>query len=84
MQQDIINWSVSYNDSVITAVFVWPIVSTDRNEDLDLNQCIYLGWGYGGQVNSTVPPVILATAVTNIGVFDMQMCLQNCQGIKIS
>ena len=50
--QDITNRVVGVDDGVTTISFTRPIVSDDNDDDLDLDECRYVIWAYGGTVTS--------------------------------
>ena len=56
------------------------LVTTDNNnQDLDLNQCVYLLRAWGGSVSSYNSPASFGFH-SNEGVFSTQLCLQDCVG----
>ena len=63
--------------------FTRALVTTDdNNQDLDLNQCVYLLRAWGGSVSSYNSPAIFGYHGINRGVFSTQLCLQlqDCVG----
>ena len=60
--------------------FTRALVTTDdNNQDLDLNQCVYLLRAWGGSVSSYNSPAVFGFH-PNQGVFSTQLCLQDCVG----
>ena len=56
------------------------LVTTDNNnEDLNLNQCVYLLSAWGGPVFDLNSPVVFGMH-RNSSVFPTQLCLQDCVG----
>ena len=54
-------------------------ISDTVQEDLNLNQCVYLLRAWGGSVSNYTSPAIFN--IHNFqGVFDRQLCLQRCGG----
>ena len=54
-------------------------ISDNVQEDLNLNQCVYVLRAWGGSVSNYTSPAIFS--IHNFrGVFDSQLCLQGCGG----
>ena len=74
--QDIKNVS-AYDDGTTTTIsFIRPR-SSDDSEDIDLDQCVFMIWAFGGSVSSHETPATFAQH-TERGVFATQLCLQEC------
>ena len=53
------------------------VTTDDNNQDLNLNQCVYLLRAWGGSVNSYNSPAVFGMH-NNSDVFETQLCLQDC------
>lgn len=83
-QQDIEDTSTELSNGLLTVNFTRPIVSTDNDQDIDLDACRYLVWTYGGIVDSFVSPnFTIANLPKAFGTFDGQICLQSCEGMEL-
>ena len=81
--QDIMNASTSLSNGLLTVNFTCPIIiiiiwQNATAEDVSLDGCRFIGFAYGGIVESFVSPVNIS-GPTSIGLFDQQICLQTCQ-----
>ena len=86
--QDLENTEINLQDGGITMSFRRALVydnvpvsfiSNNVQEDLNLNQCVYVLRAGGGSVSNYTSPAIFS--VHNFqGVFDRQLCLQGCGG----
>ena len=75
--QDIKNVS-AYDDCTTTTIsFIRPRVSSDDAEDIDLDQCVFMIWAFGGPVTRHESPAVFGFH-TSQGVFATQLCLQEC------
>lgn len=75
-QVDITSTSTVVASGVRTTSFTRPIISTDKVNDTDLNTCHYIGWAYGGVVESYTPDQLPSISQpTILGVFDIPICL---------
>ena len=75
--QDIKNVS-AYDDGTTTTIsFIRPRVSSDDSQDIDLDQCVFMIWAFGGSVSSHETPATFSRH-TERGVFATQLCLQEC------
>ena len=80
-QQDLTQTSTSLSNGILTASFTRPIVSSDKDLDVDLDVCRFIGFAYGGNVTNFTSPFIHGSRPTHIGVFNIQICLpDNCPG----
>ena len=74
--QDIKNVS-AYDDGRTTTIsFIRPR-SSDDSEDIDLDQCVFMIWAFGGFVLNHATPASFSQH-TERGVFATQLCLQEC------
>ena len=83
--QNIKNGS-AYDDGTTTTIsFIRPRVSPDNSEDIDLDQCVFVIWAFGGSVSSHETPASFVVH-TSRGVFASQLCLQECgaSGLVVS
>ena len=79
-QQNLENTEINIQDGITTMSFRRALVTTDdNNQDLDLNQCVYLLSAWGGSVINYNSPAIFGYH-PNRGVFSTQLCLQDCEG----
>lgn len=79
-QQDITDTDAVLSDGFLTVNFTRSIISTDKNQDIDLNVCRFIGWGFGGTA-----PLSLLQLPTVFGIFSGPICLQHCdEGIEIN
>ena len=68
----------AYDDGTTTTIsFIRPRVSSDNSQDIDLDQCVYVIWAFGGSVASHTTPAEFSRH-TDRGVFTAQLCLQEC------
>ena len=68
----------AYDDGTTTTIsFIRPRVSSDNSQDIDLDQCVYMIWAFGGSVASHDSPAVFGFH-TSRGVFATQLCLQEC------
>ena len=75
--QNIKNVSV-YDDGTTTTIsFIRPRVSSDNSQDIDLDQCVFMIWAFGGFVVSHEKPAVFGRH-TERDVFATQLCLQEC------
>ena len=82
IQQDLTYTSTSLSNRVLTASFTRPIVSSDKDQDFDLDVCRSVLWAYDGNVTNFTSPFIEVSDPEKIGFFDDQICLpDNCTGI---
>ena len=70
----------AYDDGTTTTIsFIRPRVSSDDAEDIDLDQCVFVIWAFGGFVVSHETPATFGShSSTERGVFATQLCLQEC------
>ena len=80
-KQNLESISTLLSAGFLTVNFTRPIVSPDNTQDLDLNVCRYVIYIYGGTVNSFTSPNSFGIP-TGFGIFPIQLCLQNCQGMS--
>lgn len=80
IEQNIRNTSINFTDGEMTMIFIRDIISADVNNDTDLSQCVYLLRAWGGNVTNFTSPALFNKHVNN-GVFDQQICLQDCVDI---
>ena len=74
--QDIKNVS-AYDDGTTTTIsFIRPR-SSDNSQDVDLDQCVFMIWAFGGSVTRHQSPAVF-NLHTSRGVFGTQLCLQEC------
>ncbi|XP_003385548.3 PREDICTED: uncharacterized protein LOC100633167 isoform X1 [Amphimedon queenslandica] len=79
-EQNFIYTSTSRYNDMLTISFTRPIDSPDDTQDLDLTQCRYVLWAYGGSV-SMFPSMMSDEAASGLtrhtmrGVFSKQICL---------
>ena len=67
----------AYDDGTTTTIsFIRPR-SSDDSQDIDLDQCVYMIWAFGGSVTSHNTPADFGRH-TDTGVFATQFCLQEC------
>ena len=78
-QQDLTQTSTSLSNGILTASFNRPIVSSDTNQDVDLDVCRFVFFTHDGNVSNFTSP-FTAESLGIIGVFDNLICLpNNCQ-----
>ena len=75
--QNIKNVSAYDNGTTTTISFIRPRVSSDNSQDIDLDQCVFMIWAFGGPVTSHDSPAVFGFH-TSRGVFTTQLCLQEC------
>ena len=74
--QDIKNVTADDDGTTTTISFIRPR-SSDDSEDIDLDQCVFMIWAFGGDVSSHETPATFAQHTAR-GVFATQLCLQEC------
>ena len=74
--QNIQNVSASDDGTTTTISFIRPRW-TDRSQDIDLDQCVFMIWAFGGPVASHESPASFGQHTAQ-GVFATQLCLQEC------
>ena len=68
----------AYDDGTTTTIsFIRSRFSSDNSQDIDLDQCVYMIWAFGGSVASHDSPAVFGFH-TSRGVFATQLCLQEC------
>ena len=80
-EQNLEDTSATLSDGFLTVNFTRPIISPDKNQDLDLNTCQYVVYVFNGAVLGSFESPTGFNIPTGFGLFLMQLCLQNCQGI---
>ena len=76
-QQNLENTEINIQDGITTMSFRRALVTTDNNnQDVDLNQCVYLLSAWDGSVIYTNPAMF--GMHSNRDVFSTQLCLQDC------
>ena len=70
----------AYDDGTTTTIsFIRPRVSSDDSQDIDLDQCVFMIWAFGGSVSSHETQATFGQhSNTERGVFQTQLCLQEC------
>ena len=64
----------AYDDGTTTTIsFIRPLYSDD-SQDIDLDQCVFMIWAFGGTVSSHETPATFGFH-TSQGVFATQLCL---------
>uniref|UniRef100_A0A1X7VNC9 DOMON domain-containing protein n=1 Tax=Amphimedon queenslandica TaxID=400682 RepID=A0A1X7VNC9_AMPQE len=77
-EQNLQNTSASLSDDFLTVNFTRPIISPDKNQDLDLNTCKYVIYLFNGTgAVSSIPSL----DSLGFGMFPMQLCLQYCEDV---
>ena len=73
------NVSAYDNGTTTTISFIRPRVSSDNSQDIDLDQCVFIIWAFGGSVTSHATPATFGQySNSERGVFATQLCLQEC------
>ena len=67
----------AYDDGATTTISFIRLRSSDNSQDIDLDQCVFLIWAFGGPVTSHESPAVFGFH-TSQGVFTTQLCLQEC------
>ena len=68
----------AYDDGTTTTIsFIRTRVSSDDSQDIDLDQCVFMIWAFGGDVTSHETPAEFGQH-SEQGVFATQLCLQEC------
>lgn len=82
-QQDLTRTFTGLSNGLRILNFTRPIISTDKQQDIDLNACRYVRWAYGGTAMlDQLNEASIITLPTRSGAFGGQICLQECrQGI---
>ncbi|XP_019863398.1 PREDICTED: uncharacterized protein LOC100635511 isoform X2 [Amphimedon queenslandica] len=84
-EQNLQNTSATLSGGFLTVNFTRPIISPDKNQDLDLNTCKYVIYVFNGVVTAGSFSSPTAFGIpAGFGLFPMQLCLQNCQEPPIS
>ena len=77
--QNLQNTMVIVENGKTMMSFRRAIITGDDNQDLNLDQCVYLLWGWGGNVSDYTTPAMFDEHKKD-GVFPNQLCLQQCSG----
>ena len=75
--QNIKNVTANDDGTTTTISFIRPRVSSDDSQDIDLDQCVFMIWAFGGVVTSHAKPAEFGFHSSQ-GVFTIQLCLQEC------
>ena len=76
--QDIKNVTADEDGTTTTISFIRPR-SSDNSQDIDLDQCVFIIYAFGGSVsNHTTPASFGQHSRSERGVFATQLCLQEC------
>ncbi|XP_019863668.1 PREDICTED: uncharacterized protein LOC109592727 [Amphimedon queenslandica] len=81
-EQNLQNTNASLSGDFLTVNFTRPIISPDKNQDLDLNMCQYVIYVFNGAVIGSFSSPTGFNIPSGFGLLPMQLCLQNCQDVS--
>ena len=58
-QQDLTQTPTSVCSGILTALFTYPIVSSDNTYDVDLDVCQFVAWVYNRNVSNFTSPITI-------------------------
>ena len=76
IQQDLTQTSTSLSNRVLTASFTRPIVSSDKDQDVDLDVCRNVVWAYDGNVTDFSSLLIEVSNPVKIGFLMIKFVCQ--------